>query len=708
METGRATTGVAEVGDGDSWTIRFNVTRTDRRILESLTTLSNGRFGSRGLLARSRTVGRPLAVCSGVFDSGGVPDLLPGPNWTSLELDNMERAEEEGELDLRTGVLRTSMTHHGVTVAATQFASLARSGLQLLRIDGDAATLAASPPRVVPAPTPNVVIEQRAGPTRGGLATMTITSARGRWAAAARQSIDDDGSRRILTRMAAFAAGGIDCPPAELEHRTRELIEGAEVTPFDDLLAEHEDAWRRRWEPITIDLPARPEIERAVHFAQFHLLSSSHPDGEAAIGARGLTGPAYRGHVFWDADVFVVPTLAAMAPELARSALCYRWHRLDSARRRAAAEGFAGARFPWESADSGLEAAPRSGRDLQGNTVPIRTGQQEEHIVADVAWSVSNYVAWTADEAFLRSAGAEILLETARYWQSRIEVDEDGSGHIRHVIGPDEYHEDVDDNAFTNVMARWNLRESADVCDRLGLDAADEPSAWRATADILVDGFDQVGRVHEQFAGFFGLEPVAASSIGQPPLPADALLGRERIQQIQIIKQPDVMMLHHMIPDAMPAGSLTADLETYLPLTAHGSSLSPAISASNLARAGRLEDALHWFDLAARFDLDDLSGTTANGVHLATMGGLWQAFTQGFLGARPTVDGLAIDPVIPAAWGEITHRFHYRSIPVRVTATPDVFDLTGSDPVPVVTTSGERRCDRHIRGRRCQEGWELS
>ncbi len=704
METGHATSGVADVGDGDAWTIRFDVTRTDRRILESLATLSDGKFGSRGLLARRRTAGRPRVVCSGVFDSGEVPDLLPGPNWTSVELENMARGDEEGELDLHTGVLRTTITHHGVTVTAIQFASLVRSGLQVLRIHGDAGTLATNPPLTAPAPTPSVAIEQQAGPP----ATMTVTSTRGRWAAAARQSVDEDGSRRTLTRTAAFATGGIDCPPADLEQRCRDVLDGTETATFDDLLSEHEGAWRRRWEPIAIDLPAWPDLERSVHFAQFHLLSSSHGDGEAAIGARGLTGPAYRGHVFWDTDVFVVPALAAMAPELARTALCYRWHRLDSARRRAAAEGFAGARFPWESADSGLEAAPRTGRDLHGHTVPIRTGQHEEHIVADVAWSVSNYVAWTGEEAFLRSAGAEILLETARYWQSRIEFDEDGTGHIRHVIGPDEYHEDVDDNAFTNVMARWNLREAADVCDRLGLGTPDERSAWRDTADTVADGFDPVSRVHEQFAGFSRLEPVDASSIGRPPLPADALLGRERIQQTQIIKQPDVMMLHHLIPDAMPAGSLAADLERYLPLTAHGSSLSPAISASTLARAGQIEDALHWFDLAARFDLHDLSGTTANGVHLATMGGLWQAFTQGFLGARPTVGGLAIAPVIPVAWGEITHRFHYRSTPVRITATPDTFDLTSVNPIAVITTSGERRCARRVVGRRSRYGWELS
>ena len=148
--------------------------------------------------------------------------------------------------------------------------------------------------------------------------------------------------------------------------------------------------------------------------------------------------------MFWDTDVFVVPALAAMAPALARSALGYRTARIEAAMARARREGRRGARFPWESANDGDEVTPTEGVDLRGRTVPIRTGEQEEHVVADIAWSALRYLDWTGDEAFRRGPATRILVETARYWQSRVELDDDGSGHLTGVIGPDEYHEDVD------------------------------------------------------------------------------------------------------------------------------------------------------------------------------------------------------------------------------------------------------------------------
>jgi trehalose/maltose hydrolase-like predicted phosphorylase len=197
------------------------------------------------------------------------------------------------------------------------------------------------------------------------------------------------------------------------------------------------------------------------------------------------------------------------------------------------------------------------------------------------------------------------------------------------VIGPDEYHEPVDDNAFTNVLARWNLRRAAALD---GVDAG-ERARWLALADALVDGYDRTSGLYEQFAGFFALEPLVIEEIApRRPIAAELLLGADRTAAAQVLKQADVLMLHQLLPDEVAPGSVLPNLDYYEPRTAHGSSLSPAIHAGLFARAGRYGAALEALRMAARIDLDDLTGSTAGGLHLATMGGLWQALAFGFAG----------------------------------------------------------------------------
>ncbi len=192
-------------------------------------------------------------------------------------------------------------------------------------------------------------------------------------------------------------------------------------------------------------------------------MASVADSGEAAVGARGLTGAAYRGHVFWDGDIFVFPFLAATHPEAARAMLEYRIRRLPAARAAATRERPGRAPLPVGVGGVGRRRhTPARARTAPGELIPIRTGLLEEHVTADVAWAAACYIDWTGDEEFAAGPGRELLVETARYWASRIRLDADGRGHIYGVIGPDEYHEPVDDNAYTNVMARWNLRRAAE------------------------------------------------------------------------------------------------------------------------------------------------------------------------------------------------------------------------------------------------------
>jgi trehalose/maltose hydrolase-like predicted phosphorylase len=277
-------------------------------------------------------------------------------------------------------------------------------------------------------------------------------------------------------------------------------------------------------------------------------------------------------------------------------------------------------------------------------------------------------VDWSGDDEFARGPCRRILVETARYWASRIRVQPDGSAHIYGVVGPDEYHEPVDDNACTNVMARWNLRRAASAvaADDDGDVNERECRRWLELADALFDGYDADTGIYEQFAGFNQLEPLVIAEVApRRPIAADLLLGAERTQRAQVIKQADVLMLHHLLPDEVVPGSLEPNLRFYEPRTAHGSSLSPAIHASLLARGRDFGPALEAMHIATRMDLDDLTGTTAQGLHVATMGGAWQAIAFGFMGLHPRDAMLHVDPVLPPSWSAIEVRVQFRGSRVR-------------------------------------------
>ncbi len=503
--------------------------------------------------------------------------------------------------------------------------------------------------------------------------------------AATRTAGPDDRDR--IERVAAYAwraRGDADLDVAAEHARTTAAL------GYERILRDHRAAWAARWSTSDVAIDGDDDLQLAMRLAVYHLIASTPAAGEGPVGARGLTGGAYRGHVFWDAEAYVLPFHAATEPAAARAMLEYRVRRLPAARDDARRHRRAGASFPWESAQDGSEVTPASGTSPTGEVVPIRNGELEDHIIADVAWAADRYTAWTGDVAFAEGPGRTLLTETARYWASRIAV-RHGRAHIRGVIGPDEYHEAVDDNAFTNVMARWNLRAAARAGDG-DPRAAAERAHWRELADALVDGYDPASGIYEQFAGFFDLEPLIIAEVApRRPVAAPLLLGAERVAGAQVVKQADVLALHYLVPEETAPGSLGPNLEYYEPRTAHGSTLSPGVHAALLARAGRPEEALAWLRLTARIDLDDTSGTTGGGVHLAAMGSLWRALAWGFAGLSPAANALALDPrPLPAAWRSLEIRLTYRGTPLRVRVVPGGVEVTPSSPVDVLAPGAQR------------------
>ena len=403
------------------------------------------------------------------------------------------------------------------------------------------------------------------------------------------------------------------------------------------VLAEHEAAWSSRWRCSDVEVGGDAAAQRALRFAVYQLNSAANPaDEHVSIGARALTGKDYHGHVFWDTEIYLLPFYILIWPEAARALLMYRFHTLDAARAKSAAMGCRGALYAWESADTGAETTPEQIVGPDRGIIDVVCGKEEQHISADIAYAVWQYWQATGDEAFLRDAGAEILLETARFWVSRAQPEADGYCHIRDVMGPDEYHEHIDDSAFTNVMARWNIRRSLEVAallrdrwpeswtglsSRLGLDAA-ELSQWQNTADRMATGFDTRTGLFEQFAGYFTLEDINLADYAGRSVPMDVVLGRQRIQRSQVIKQADVVALLGLLPEEFAGDSGQANFHYYERRCGHGSSLSPAMHALVAARLGYSELALRYFQQSAAIDLTDTHVAIGGGIHIAALGGV--------------------------------------------------------------------------------------
>jgi hypothetical protein len=665
---------VPPVTEDPGWTVSYSLTHGHRaHAVESVLSVGDGEVVTRGVMEED--IAGPCVLAGGIYTGeGSAQHLLPGPGWTALSATGPRRGQRR-LLDLRTGVLLREETTGTTPLRTLRFASAARPGLQVLRAEGAPARIGAGPALYAPTGT-DVEIHGD-----DGLTWATAGGEGGGIVAVAAQHEERSDERRVVERLAVYRTDPARLPDVD---PARAALRAATRAGFDTLLAEHRRVWARRWESVDVEIPDDPSAQVAFRYAIFQLWTNAgvaenatSSSVERAVGARGLAGTGYAGHVFWDADVFVLPALAMICPPAARAMVEYRIRRLPQACAGAASSGRDGARFPWESARDGVEVTPHE-MMLGTELVKILTGDQEEHITADVAWAADRYTTWTGDPTLIDGPGRPLILETARYWASRVRRSDDGRAHVDHVIGPDEYHEDVDDNAFTNIIARWNLRRAA------ALVADDDPAqavAWREVADALVDGYSpQTGR-HEQFAGYDELESLLVAGIAPIPFAADLMLGRERVHRSQLIKQADVLMAHFLVPQEVPEGSLQADLDFYVPRTSHGSSLSPAITAGLLARAGRADEALEMLRMALRLDLDDVTGTSAGGLHIATIGGVWQALVTGVLGLSVSGGVLGADPHLPAAWGSVGIRLHCLGARIRVHVAAEELTISTDRPL---------------------------
>lgn len=459
---------------------------------------------------------------------------------------------------------------------------------------------------------------------------------------------------------------------------------------FDALLEDHIKAWEKLWKRADIVIKEAANLQQNLRFNIYHMLSCSHYDsGFSSIGARTLSGEGYRGHIFWDTEIFLMPFYLFNLPKTARNMLLYRYKRLQKARELAKKEGFRGAKFPWESADAGDEETPEWARDLDRTIIKIYTHKMEHHITADISYAVYKYYVVTGDEKFMRDYGYEMMFEAARFWASRVTYNKRIKKYeINHAIGPDEFHTDVNNNAYTNMMAKWNLLTAEKLFNkarkekafykklrgRLNLSEKEAKNWKRISSSIKLSVAKN--KVIEQFDGYFKLREVAVTQTdenGMPLLPRR--LKVSGLGRTQLVKQADVLMLIDLLDDVFAAKTKAINYEHYIPRTLHQSSLSPSIHSKIACEAGDLNRAYNLFNVALRTDIGNLFGNTHEGIHAAALGGTWQAVVFGFAGVRVRKEVLHINPRIPRTWKKMIFSLQWRGSLVRLELASDTIKM---------------------------------
>jgi alpha,alpha-trehalose phosphorylase len=426
------------------------------------------------------------------------------------------------------------------------------------------------------------------------------------------------------------------------------------------------------WDDADIEVQAPGDIQGIVRFNLFQLLQATARVGGHGVAAKGVTGHGYEGHYFWDTEVYVAPFLTHTRPQHARDVLAFRVNMLDAARRRAHELNHRGALFPWRTI-TGEEASAR-----------YVAGTAQYHINADIAHALRKYRAVTGDDTLMLEGGAEVLVETARFWLGLgfFSPSKNGQFVINAVTGPDEYTTVVDNNAYTNLMARENLEaavevvqwlakdhplEYAQLVDRTGLVEL-EPAAWRrAAARMYIPRHD--GLILQDDA-FMDRQPWDFA--GTPPERYPLLLHYHPLEifRHQVIKQADVVLATYLAGRHFTHDEIRRTFDFYDPLTTGDSTLSAAIQSVVASAAGHPETALRYFEEAATVDLYDTHGNTADGIHIASCGGTWLALVAGFGGLRDYDGEARFAPRLPAGWSRLRFRVQLRGQRLEVDMTP--------------------------------------
>lgn len=691
--------------------------------------LSNGYMGYRGTLEEAEKEDLVACTLAGVYDQVGTawrePVNAPNGLYTLLSFNGqplrpglIKPAAHQQMLDLQQALHRRRTTftfaEHSVEIEAERFLSLADPHLMVMAyhfrsahageivietgIDADVWDLNG--------PHFTEVSFAAAGPSR----TATVRTNEGKVIAVAEAVSGIEGQKelvtgeqRLLQRITLTVAAGkeycfykyvavytsLDPECAAVggasDRRAQEAVRRAVAVGFDKLRAEHVACWAERWQRSRVVVTGDPEAQFALDYSIYHLLAvvPAHTE-HASIPARGLSAQTYKGAIFWDTELFMLPFFIYTQPELARKLLRYRYHTLDGARRKAAEYGYRGAFYAWESQETGEDACSYFNVTDVFSGRPLRTYFRDKqiHISADIAYAIWQYYLITGDESLLFEGGAEIILETARFYYSYAYFKKDKSRYeLLDVTGPDEYHERVANNTYTNYMVKYNLAIALEVIGLLRekdevfyqsliekLDFEKDLSGLVEMNELLyLPPPDPQTKLIEQFDGYFRLEDVKLSDLkARMKMPHEYLGGGNGLASTtQIIKQADVVALLNLFKADFSRAVKKANWAYYEPRTEHGSSLSPCVYAMLAAELGKKDWAYRYFLQTATIDLTGdykrYVGTLyIGGTHPAANGGAWMGAVFGFGGLHFDGKTVKLKPLLPAEWQALAFNFQVK------------------------------------------------
>ncbi|RVW07117.1 glycoside hydrolase family 65 protein [Prescottella agglutinans] len=693
----------------EPWSLR--ATSLDLEVLaqtESLFTVSNGHLGWRGNLDEGDPHGLPGSYLSGVYEVRPMPYAEPGYGYPNsgetiinitdgkivrLLIDDepfdVRRGQilrHEQELDLRAGLLRRTVewcspAGRTVRVSATRMASFTQRAIgavdfRVEPLDGPArvvmqSELVANEPMPEPEADPRaaavlaepLVAEENfdhdarvqlihtTGESGLRVAVGMDHEVSGPHLHVESESYPDQGRVTIASQLAsgeqvrmvkyvAHAWSARRTAPAMRDEVAGELTIARE-TGWDGLVSEQRAFLDAFWERADVVVEGDPEVQQAVRFALFHILQASARAEGVAIASKGLTGRGYDGHAFWDTEMFVLPVLTSVFPQAVAHALRWRHSTLETTRVRARQLGFGGAAFPWRTI---------TGKECSGYWP---AGAAAFHVNAAIARAVIGYLRANGDTDFERTEGLDLLVETARLWRSLGYFDEDGRFRIDGVTGPDEYSALVRNDLYTNLMARENLTAAVGIVERhrdrmpdLGV-TDEEVGGWRTAADRMYVPYDERFGVHPQSSGFTDRQVWDFAATPSENYPLLLHYPYFDLYRKQVVKQADVVLAMQWVPDAFTAEERARNFSYYERMTVRDSSLSACSQAVVAADVGAMDLAYDYLGETALIDLLDLEHNTSDGLHLASLAGIWIALVQGFGGARRRRSGLTFRPTLP-------------------------------------------------------------
>lgn len=475
--------------------------------------------------------------------------------------------------------------------------------------------------------------------------------------------------------------------------RAAAVADAAAAQGVDALHAAHVQAWEAFWQAHDVRIEGDRAGQQGIRFCLFNLeWNYRGNDPRINVGAKGICDRGYGGLYFWDSETYLVPCYAYVAPEKARNILLQRYQILDKARAKAAAFGYQGAMYPFVTLD-GEECG-----------VPWELPMLEQHINAAIPFAVRTYVEATDDREFLRDFGAEIVLEQARFWASRVARHPRKGYVLNAVTGPDEYAMVVNNNCYTNRMCRFTMEYALSVArwlrtahpdawealrERLAL-APRELTAWRDIARHMYIPFDAERGIHPQDDAFLDMDPVDVRAIPHSERPLLRGWTWERLIRTQVLKQPDVLLLMYLLHDQFDPAEKLANYRYYEPKTIHDSSLSPCIHSILAAELELARPAFAYYGMTARLDLDDVNGNANQGIHIANHAGSWMCIVNGFAGMRVSDGALSFTPHLPAAWKRLAFQLSFQGRTLHLDLRPQTLTLTLHGTPLTITVNAQR------------------